>query len=96
MGDLPTDEYDLDVVPCRWGDLHDALRAGYDNIDVEAARERGVVVTNTPGVLDETTAEVAFMLMLAAAPGMRSRSPATMNRPGSTRFARAIALTLTP
>ena len=51
----------------------DGLRAvanmavGYDNIDVEAARERGVVVTNTPGVLDETTADVAFMLVLAAA-----------------------------
>ena len=51
----------------------DALRVvanmavGYDNIDVRAAGERGVVVTNTPGVLDETTADVAFMLMLAAA-----------------------------
>jgi len=43
------------------------MAVGYDNIDVEAARERGIVVTNTPGVLDETTADVAFMLMLAAA-----------------------------
>jgi glyoxylate reductase len=43
------------------------MAVGYDNIDVRAARERGVVVTNTPGVLDETTADVAFMLMLAAA-----------------------------
>ena len=43
------------------------MAVGYDNIDVEAAGERGVVVTNTPGVLDETTADVAFMLMLAAA-----------------------------
>jgi glyoxylate reductase len=43
------------------------MAVGYDNIDVEAARERGLVVTNTPGVLDETTADVAFMLMLAAA-----------------------------
>src|ERR687898_3251291 len=43
------------------------MAVGYDNIDVEAARERGVVVTNTPGVLDETTADVAFVLMLAAA-----------------------------
>lgn len=40
---------------------------GYDNVDVDAANERGVVVTNTPGVLDETTADVAFMLLLAAA-----------------------------
>jgi glyoxylate reductase len=43
------------------------MAVGYDNIDLAAARERGVVVTNTPGVLDETTADVAFMLMLAAA-----------------------------
>jgi glyoxylate reductase len=43
------------------------MAVGYDNIDVEAARERGIVVTNTPGVLDETTADVAFLLMLAAA-----------------------------
>ena len=43
------------------------MAVGYDNIDVEAAGERGVVVTNTPGVLDETTADVAFMLLLAAA-----------------------------
>jgi glyoxylate reductase len=43
------------------------LAVGYDNVDVEAADERGVIVTNTPGVLDETTADVAFMLLLAAA-----------------------------
>ena len=43
------------------------MAVGYDNVDLEAARERGVVVTNTPGVLDETTADVAFMLLLAAA-----------------------------
>jgi glyoxylate reductase len=43
------------------------MAVGYDNVDVEAANERGVVVTNTPGVLDETTADVAFMLLLAAA-----------------------------
>ena len=43
------------------------MAVGYDNVDVEAARERGIVVTNTPGVLDETTADTAFMLLLAAA-----------------------------
>ena len=43
------------------------MAVGYDNIDDEAAGERGVVVPNTPGVLDETTADVAFMLVLAAA-----------------------------
>ncbi len=40
---------------------------GYDNIDLEACRERGVVVTNTPDVLTEATAELALALTLAAA-----------------------------
>jgi glyoxylate reductase len=43
------------------------MAVGYDNIDVEAATERGVVVTNTPEVLNETTADTAFMLLLASA-----------------------------
>ena len=40
---------------------------GYDNIDVGACRQRGVVVTNTPDVLTNATAELALGLMLAAA-----------------------------
>lgn len=43
------------------------LAVGYDNIDVEAATERGIMVTNTPGVLTETTADLTFGLLLAAA-----------------------------
>lgn len=43
------------------------MAVGYDNIDVEAATARGVPVTNTPGVLTETTADLAFALLLAAA-----------------------------
>ena len=39
---------------------------GYDNVDVAACRARGVAVTNTPGVLDAATADLAFALMLAA------------------------------
>jgi len=38
---------------------------GYNNIDVAAARDLGIVVTNTPGVLTETTADLAFGLILA-------------------------------
>jgi glyoxylate reductase len=38
---------------------------GYDRIDVQACTERGVVVTNTPGVLDRATADLAFALILA-------------------------------
>lgn len=40
---------------------------GYDNIDVEAATERGIAVTNTPGVLTEATAEIAWALMMSVA-----------------------------
>ena len=43
------------------------MAVGYDNVDVTTANERGIVVTNTPDVLDETTADTAFMLLLAAA-----------------------------
>lgn len=40
---------------------------GFNNIDIEAATSRGIPVSNTPGVLTETTADMAFALMLAAA-----------------------------
>jgi glyoxylate reductase len=40
---------------------------GYDNVDLDACRERGVAVTNTPGVLTNATAELALALTLAAA-----------------------------
>ena len=40
---------------------------GYNNIDVEAATERGIYVTNTPGILTDTTADCAFALLMAAA-----------------------------
>jgi glyoxylate reductase len=39
---------------------------GFDRIDVEACRARGVAVSNTPGVLDADTADLAFALLLAA------------------------------
>lgn len=43
------------------------VAVGYDNIDVDACTRRGVVATNTPGVLDETTADFAWTLLLAVA-----------------------------
>jgi glyoxylate reductase len=43
------------------------VAVGYDNIDVEACTKRGVVATNTPGVLDETTADFAWALLMAIA-----------------------------
>ncbi len=70
-----------DVVLSQLGDRVDAelldaagprLRAvcnvavGVDNVDLEAAASRGVAVANTPGVLDDTTADLALGLILAA------------------------------
>src|SRR3984893_11067150 len=43
------------------------VAVGYDNIDVATCTKRGVVATNTPGVLDETTADFAWTLMMAVA-----------------------------
>ncbi len=43
------------------------MAVGYDNIDVEEANRRGILVTNTPGILIKTTADFAFALLLAAA-----------------------------
>lgn len=42
------------------------VAVGYDNVDVAAAERRGVVVTNTPGVLDDATADLTMALILAA------------------------------
>ena len=67
---LLTDRIDADVLAA--GAAGARLRVvanvavGYDNIDVGAAGTHGIVVCNTPGVLDDTTADTAFMLILAA------------------------------
>jgi glyoxylate reductase len=65
---LLTDRVDPELL-----DQSPALRAvsnmavGFDNIDVPACTERGVLVGNTPGVLTDTTADFAFALLMAAA-----------------------------
>jgi glyoxylate reductase len=43
------------------------VAVGYDNIDLDVCTKRGVVATNTPGVLDETTADFAWTLLMAVA-----------------------------
>lgn len=43
------------------------MAVGYNNIDIEAATEKGIAVTNTPGVLTETTADLTFTLLMATA-----------------------------
>src|SRR4029079_19313031 len=65
---VPTDRVDRELI-----DAAPALRVvaniavGYDNIDVPAAHERGIVVTNTPDVLTEAVAEFTWALILALA-----------------------------
>ncbi len=43
------------------------IAVGYNNIDIQTATEKGIIVTNTPGVLTETTADLTFALLMAAA-----------------------------
>ena len=43
------------------------VAVGYDNVDLEAATRHGILITNTPDVLTDTTADLAFALMLATA-----------------------------
>ncbi len=66
---LLTDRIDASVLGAGQGRLRVVanVAAGYENIDVAAARRLGISVCNTPGVLDESTADLAFLLILAAA-----------------------------
>jgi len=62
-----TDRIDSDVIRAAGEKLKLIAQfgAGYDNIDVEAAREQNITVTNTPGVLTEDTADLTMSLILA-------------------------------
>jgi len=64
-----TERFDAEVLAAAGGRLRVVanVAVGFDNIDVDAATAAGVVVCNTPDVLDETTADLAFLLILAAA-----------------------------
>ena len=66
---LLTDQVDAELLDAAGPGLRVVANCavGYDNIDLAAARDRGVIVTNTPGVLDEATADCAFALLLATA-----------------------------
>lgn len=55
------------LAACRQLKLVANLAVGYDNVDLPAADEMGVLVLNTPGVLDNATADLAFALLLACA-----------------------------
>ncbi len=64
-----TDRVDAEVLEAAGPQLRIVANyaVGYDNVDIPAATARGVVVTNTPGVLTETTADLAWTLLMAAA-----------------------------
>ncbi|HXF62915.1 MAG TPA: D-glycerate dehydrogenase [Caldilineaceae bacterium] len=60
------------------------MSVGYDHVDVAACRRRGVAVGNTPGVLTETTADLALALMLATARRLPEAIDAVRNGEWST------------
>ena len=62
-----TDTIDDEVLSSPGLQVVSNVAVGYNNIDVAAAKRRGVVVTNTPDVLTETTADFAWALLMAAA-----------------------------
>jgi len=65
---LLTDQVDRDVIYAEPKlKMIASYAVGYDNIDVSAATERGIPVSNTPGVLTETTAELAWALLFSVA-----------------------------
>lgn len=66
---LLTDRIDRDVLQAGRGRLKIVanVAVGYDNVDVGAASEFGIVVSNTPGVLTETTADFAWALLMGIA-----------------------------
>ena len=61
---LPAEIFEVPPLRCR---LLANFGVGFNHIDIEAARQRGIAITNTPGVLTESTADIAMMLMLMAA-----------------------------
>jgi len=63
-----TDRFDAGLIESLDGlKILANVAVGYDNIDVAAATRKGILVTNTPDVLTETTADFAFALLMAAA-----------------------------
>jgi hydroxypyruvate reductase 1 len=69
IGQLTEDWGDtlLEALSKAGGSAYSNYAVGYDNVDVDAATARGIPVGNTPGVLTQTTAEMAVALTLSAA-----------------------------
>jgi len=66
---LLTEKVDEEVIAAAGPQLRGIcqIAVGFDNIDVKSATKKGIYVTNTPGVLTETTADFAFTLLMATA-----------------------------
>src|SRR3989338_5299335 len=66
---LLTDKIDKDVFEAARSQckIFANMAVGFDNVDVVAAKEKGIMITNTPGVLTDTVAEHTFALLLAIA-----------------------------
>lgn len=65
---LLTDRIDASVLDAAKGcRIFSNMAVGYNNVDVAAATARGILITNTPGVLTEATADLAWTLILAVA-----------------------------
>ncbi len=64
-----TDPIDADVMDAAGPQLQIIANyaVGYDNIEIAAATERGIPVTNTPGVLTDTTADLTWSILMCAA-----------------------------
>ncbi len=63
-----TDSFDEEVInACDHVKVISQVAVGYDNVDITAATAKNIIVTNTPEVLTETTADFAFALLLATA-----------------------------
>jgi len=68
LASLLTDKIDAEVFAAAPNlKIIAQLAVGYDNIDIKEATKRGIYVTNTPGVLTETTADFAWALLMAVA-----------------------------
>lgn len=65
---LLSDKIDAEIIQAAAGKvkIFANYAVGYDNIDIAAAAKAGIYVTNTPGVLTEATADIAWALLLAA------------------------------
>jgi len=64
---LLTDRIDAEIMDAAPLKIISDMAMGFNNVDVKAATERGIIVTNTPGVLSESSADLTFALILAAA-----------------------------